>query len=136
MEQLIAVKEQARVMGTMVVDIRDHIDTGPWVCDGSTQIRMEMKQFFQEMEKITISTPSSPLNTMSREPTFKKNLGRLWLAYTEIQGDSTCNNSSSTLSEKIAHSTVFHHLSHLSVDIQQSVLIKFKENSGVQMQLT
>ncbi len=32
--------------------------------------------------------------------------------------------------KKIAHSTVFHHLSHLSVDIQQSGPIKFRENSG------
>ncbi len=30
----------------MVVDIRDHTDTGLWVCDGSTQIHMEMKKFF------------------------------------------------------------------------------------------
>ena len=41
-----------------------------------------------------------------------------------------------TLSETTPHSTVFHHLSHLSVDIQYSGLIKFKENSGVQTQLT
>ena len=41
-----------------------------------------------------------------------------------------------TLSEKIAHSTEFHHLNQLSVDIQQSGLIKFRENSGVQTQLT
>ncbi len=36
-----------------------------------------------------------------------------------------------TLSEKIAHSAVFYHLSHLSVDIQLSGLIKFREDSGV-----
>ncbi len=42
MELLVAVK----VMDIMVVDIRDHTNTGPWVCDGSTQIHMEMKQFF------------------------------------------------------------------------------------------
>ncbi len=41
-----------------------------------------------------------------------------------------------TLSEKIAHSIVFHHLSHPSVDIQWSGLIKFKENSDVQTKLT
>ncbi len=45
MEWLIAVKEQARVVGIMVVDIRDHTGTGPWVYDGSTHIHMEMKQF-------------------------------------------------------------------------------------------
>ena len=37
----------------------------------------------------------------------------------------------STLSEKIAHSTAYHHLSHLSVDIQLGGLIKFREDSGV-----
>ena len=46
-----------------------------------------------------------------------------------------CLNSFNTLSEKIAHSTVFHHLSHLSVDIQWSGLIKYRENSGVQTKL-
>ncbi len=38
-----------------------------------------------------------------------------------------------TLSEEIAHSTVYHHLSHLSVDIQLGGLIKFRGVSGVQM---
>ncbi len=33
-----------------------------------------------------------------------------------------------TLSEEIAHSTVYHHLSQLSVDIQLSGLIKFRED--------
>ncbi len=43
---------------------------------------------------------------------------------------------SPTLSEKIAHPTVYHHLSHLSVDIQLSGMIKCRENPGVQMQQT
>ena len=38
-----------------------------------------------------------------------------------------------TLSEKIAHSTGYHHLSHLSVDIQLGGLIKFMEDSGALM---
>ena len=42
----------------------------------------------------------------------------------------------STLSEEIAHPTVYHHLSQLSVNIQLNGLIKFREDSGVQMQLT
>ncbi len=48
------------------------------------------------------------------------------------------NNSSATLSEEIDHPTVhvYHHLSQLSVDIQTSGLIKCREDSGVQMQLT
>ena len=37
---------------------------------------------------------------------------------------------SPTLSEKIAHSTVYHHPSHLSVDIQLGWLIKFREDSS------
>ena len=41
-----------------------------------------------------------------------------------------------TLSGAIAHPTVYHHLSKLSVDIQLSGLIKCRENPGVQMQLT
>ncbi len=41
-----------------------------------------------------------------------------------------------TLSEKIAHPTVYNHLSQLSVDIQLNGLIKCRENSGVQMKLT
>ena len=40
------------------------------------------------------------------------------------------------LSEEIAHPTVYHHLSQLSVDIQLSGLIKGRENSGVQVPLT
>ncbi len=40
-----------------------------------------------------------------------------------------------TLSEKIAHPTVYHHLSQLSVDIQLNGLVKCKEDSGVQMKL-
>ncbi len=40
------------------------------------------------------------------------------------------------LSEETAHSTVYHHLSQLSVEIQVSGLIKFREESGVQIQLT
>ncbi len=40
-----------------------------------------------------------------------------------------------TLSEKIAHPTVYHHLSQLSVDIQLNGMIKCKEDSGVQMKL-
>ncbi len=35
---------------------------------------------------------------------------------------------SRTLSEKIAHPTVYHHLSQLSVDIQLNGLIKCKED--------
>ena len=35
--------------------------------------------------------------------------------------------------KKIAHFTVHHHLSHLSVDIQSGGLIKFREDSSVQM---
>ena len=41
-----------------------------------------------------------------------------------------------TLSEEIAHPTVYHHLSQCSVDIQLSGMIKCRENPGVQMQLT
>ncbi len=41
-----------------------------------------------------------------------------------------------TLSEEIAHPTVYHHLSQLSVDIQLNCLNKCRENSGVQMKLT
>ncbi len=37
---------------------------------------------------------------------------------------------------KRAHSTVYHHLSQLSVDIQLTRLIKLSEGSGVQMQMT
>ena len=37
--------------------------------------------------------------------------------------------------EKIAHLTVYHHLSQLSVDNQLNGLIKRKEDSGVQMKL-
>ncbi len=40
------------------------------------------------------------------------------------------------LSEEIAHPTVYHHLSQLSVYIQLNKLIKCKEDSGFQMQLT
>ena len=40
------------------------------------------------------------------------------------------------LSEEIAHPTVYHHLSQLSVYIQSVGLIKCRENPGVQMQLT
>ena len=40
------------------------------------------------------------------------------------------------LSEKIAHPTVYHHISQLSVDIQLNGPIKCKEDSGVQMKLT
>ncbi len=40
-----------------------------------------------------------------------------------------------TLSEEIAHPTVYHHLSQLSVDIHLNGLIKCREDSGVQMQL-
>ena len=43
---------------------------------------------------------------------------------------------STTLSEKIAHPTVYHHLGQLSVDIQLNGLIKCREDSGVQMKLT
>ncbi len=38
--------------------------------------------------------------------------------------------------KKIAHPTVYHHLSQLSVDIQLDWLNKCRENSGVQMKLT
>ena len=41
-----------------------------------------------------------------------------------------------TLSEEIAHSTIYHHLSQLSVVIQLSGLIKFREDWDVQMELT
>ncbi len=51
-------------------------------------------------------------------------------------GQTSSKSLQSTLSEKIAHSTVFHHLSHLSVDNQWSGLIKYRENSGVQTKLT
>ncbi len=44
--------------------------------------------------------------------------------------------SGTAFSEKIAHPTVYHHLSQLSVDIQLNGLIKSRENSGVQMKLT
>ena len=40
-----------------------------------------------------------------------------------------------TLSEETAHPTVYHHLSQFSVDIQLSGLIKYREDSGVLMQL-
>ncbi len=43
--------------------------------------------------------------------------------------------SNPTLSEKIAHPTVYHHFSQLSVDIQLNGLVKCKEDSGVQMKL-
>ena len=43
---------------------------------------------------------------------------------------------SPTLSEEIAHPTVYHHFSQLSVDIQLSRLIKCREDLGVQMHLT
>ncbi len=35
--------------------------------------------------------------------------------------------------KKTAHSTAYHHPSHISVDVQLSGLIKFREYSGVQM---
>ena len=41
-----------------------------------------------------------------------------------------------TLSEEIAHSTVYHHLSQISVHIQLNGLINYREDSGVQMLLT
>ena len=41
-----------------------------------------------------------------------------------------------TLSEEIAHLTVYHHLSQHSVNIQLNGLIKCREDSGVQMKLT
>ncbi len=41
-----------------------------------------------------------------------------------------------TISEEIAHPTVYHHLSQLSVDIQLNRLIKCWEDSGIQMKLT
>ena len=41
-----------------------------------------------------------------------------------------------TLSEEIAHPTVYHHLSQPSVNIQLNGLIKCREDSGAQMQLT
>ncbi len=41
-----------------------------------------------------------------------------------------------TLSEEIAHSTVYHHLIQLTVNIQLHGLIKWREDSGVQIQLT
>ena len=40
------------------------------------------------------------------------------------------------LSEDIAHPTVYHHLSQLSVDIQLSGMIKCREKPGVQTLLT
>ncbi len=40
------------------------------------------------------------------------------------------------LSEEIAHPTVYHHLSQVSVDNQLSGLTKCRENSGVQMKLS
>ncbi len=40
-----------------------------------------------------------------------------------------------TLSEEIAHPTVYHHLSQLSVNVQLNGLIKCMEDSVVQMQL-
>ncbi len=40
------------------------------------------------------------------------------------------------LSEEIAHPTVYHHLSQLSVEIHLNELIKYREDSGVQIQLT
>ena len=42
-----------------------------------------------------------------------------------INGGSTLSLS---LKKKIAHSTVYHHPSHLSVDVQLSGLIKFRED--------
>ena len=39
----------------------------------------------------------------------------------------------SMVSEEIAHLTVYHHLSQVSVDIQLNGLIKCREVSGVQM---
>ena len=44
--------------------------------------------------------------------------------------------SNPTLREKTANSTVYHHLSHLSVDIQLSKQVEFREDSSIQMQLT
>ena len=41
-----------------------------------------------------------------------------------------------TLSEETAHPTVYQHHSQLSVDIQAIRLIKFREDLGVQIQLT
>ena len=38
--------------------------------------------------------------------------------------------------KKIAHPTVYHHLSQLSVAMQLNGLNKCRENSGVQMKLT
>ncbi len=54
--------------------------------------------------------------------------------YTNNEIDLGC--PTFTLRKKIAHSTVYHNLSHLYVDIQSGGLIKFRENSGVQMSLT
>ncbi len=39
-----------------------------------------------------------------------------------------------TLLEEIAHPTVYHHLSQLSVDMQLNGLIKCREDSGAKMQ--
>ncbi len=47
---------------------------------------------------------------------------------------STADNT--TLSQETPHLTVNHHLSNLSPDIQLSELVKFSEDSSVQMQLT
>ncbi len=42
----------------------------------------------------------------------------------------------SALSEEMAHSTEYHHLSQFSVNIQLNGLIKCREDSGIQMKLT
>ncbi len=44
------------------------------------------------------------------------------------QTSAQISDPSCTLSEEIAHSTVYHHLGQLSVDIQLSGLIKFRED--------
>ncbi len=53
-----------------------------------------------------------------------------------MKGNLFNQRSYPTLSEEIAHPTVYDHLSQLSVDIQLSGLIKCREDLGVQMQLT
>ena len=53
------------------------------------------------------------------------------------QGDNTFSIiQNATLSEEIAHPTVYYHLSQVSVDNHLSGLDKCRENSGVQMPLS
>ena len=62
-----------------------------------------------------------------------------WLAMEQVTSAKATfilRSKGPTLSEEIVYHIVYHHLSQLSVDIHLNVLIKCREYSGVQMQLT